>query len=139
VLFLEVSTLYPVSRLVKSIVEEKESKMKEVMEIMGLKPWVNSLAWSITAFALFFWVSVSSAFLCSSSFLPRSNRFLVFMYFFLFNLSEIPFCFLIATFFSKAKIAAIVGPVALFVSLLPRFIFLGTNAFEQTSKHDNKY
>ena len=30
------STLYPVSRLVKSVVEEKESKMKEVMKFMGI-------------------------------------------------------------------------------------------------------
>jgi ATP-binding cassette subfamily A (ABC1) protein 3 len=129
-----VSTLYPVSRLVKSAVEEKESKMKEIMEIMGLSSWVNNLAWFITAFVLFFWISLSSSFLCSTSFLPNSDSGLVFAYFFLFCMSEIPFCFLISVFFTRAKIAAIVGPVALFVALLPRFIFLGTNSYEQTSK-----
>ena len=35
-LVLIMSTLYPVSRLVKSVVEEKESKMKEVMKFMGI-------------------------------------------------------------------------------------------------------
>ena len=34
-LVLILSTLYPVSRLVKSVVEEKESKMKEVMNLIG--------------------------------------------------------------------------------------------------------
>jgi hypothetical protein len=40
-----VATLYPVSRLVKSVVEEKEGRMAELMAMMGLAPWVHSLAW----------------------------------------------------------------------------------------------
>jgi hypothetical protein len=42
-LILTMSMLYPVSRLIKALVEEKESKTKEVMKIMGLLDWVRLL------------------------------------------------------------------------------------------------
>lgn len=48
------STLYPVSRLVKTIVEEKETRMRELMLIMGLETWVHDLAWWLMSFLLFF-------------------------------------------------------------------------------------
>ena len=135
-LALTMSTLYPVSRLIKAIVEEKESQMKELMTIMGLYPWVHNISWCISAFILFFWIAASSTFISSNSFFPKSNKGLLFAYFFFFCMSEIAFCFIMSLFFDKSKIAAIVGPVALFAALLPRFIFIGTNSYEQAS---NKY
>jgi hypothetical protein len=49
------ASLYPLSSLVKSIVEEKESKMKELMFIMGMPEWIHNLSWFITALILFTW------------------------------------------------------------------------------------
>jgi len=43
------------------------------------------------------------------------------------------FGFFISAFFSRANLAAIVGPVALFVTLLPRWIFFGTNRYENVN------
>lgn len=128
--------MYPVSKLIKAVVEEKESKMREVMKIMGLRHWAHQVSWCITALVLFFWIAISTTFLCSVSFLPKSDPRLIFMFLFSFCLSEISFSFLIASFFSKAKLAAIVGPVFLFCSILPRYIFFGTNRYEeQQSKY----
>lgn len=132
-LALTMSTLYPVSRLIKTVVEEKECRMRELMEIMGLYRWANNLSWSVTAFVLFFWIAVTSTWISTTSFFPASNKSLIFAYYFLFCVSEIPFCFIVSVFFNKAKIAAIVGPVALFAALLPRFIFINTNAYEESS------
>lgn len=124
---LTMATLYPVSRLVKSLVEEKETRMREIMKIMGLLDYVHLLSWFITAFVLFFWIALSSSYVCSASFLKASNTVLVFAYFFLFAMSEITFCFFLSVFFSNAKLAAIAAPVLLFTTILPRFIFFSTN------------
>jgi len=130
------ATMYPVSKLIKAVVEEKESKMREVMKIMGLRNWAHQLSWSLTALVLFLWISLSTAYLCHVSFVPKSDFRLLFLFLFTFCLSEITFSFLIASFFSKAKLAAIVGPVCLFCSILPRYIFFGTNRYEeQQSKY----
>jgi magnesium-transporting ATPase (P-type) len=104
--------------------------MREVMKIMGLEDWAHQLSWFLTAFITFFWISLSTTILCHASFLPASSPSLLMMYFFTFCMSEVSFAFFISAFFSQAKLAAIIGPVALFCTLLPRFIFFGTNRYE---------
>lgn len=130
-LVMVMSTLYPVSKLTKSIVEEKETKMRELMMIMGLPEWVHRASWFLMAFVLFFWIAISSLFITSSTFLLKSDKTLLFFYFFFFCISEINFAFLLSVFFSNAKLAAIAGPVLLFAAILPRYIFLNTTNNEQ--------
>lgn len=98
---------------------------------MGLRDWAHQGAWFITAIILFFWIAISSTFIAHNSFLPKTDPFLLFLYFLTFALSEVTFSFLIASFFSKAKLASMVAPVILFASVLPRFIFYSSNPYEQ--------
>jgi ATP-binding cassette subfamily A (ABC1) protein 3 len=97
------------------------------MKIMGLKEWVHRSSWLLTSLLLFFWIALSTTWM-SHAFLPKSNQILLFFYFFLFGLSAIFLCFVIASFFSNAKRAAIVGPVTLESLLLPTYIFYSTNS-----------
>lgn len=127
---LTMATLYPVSRTVSKIVEEKETRMREIMKIMGLRGWVHQLSWLITASILFFWIALSTTYICTTSFLVSSNPVLIFSFFFLFTLSEVTFCMLLSVFFSNSKLAAIAAPVMLFVTILPRYIFFNTNSDE---------
>ena len=122
--------LYPMSRLVKAVVEEKESRMKETMLILGVKPWVHWMSWIVTAYVTFTVIAILVSYTISSTFLPNSDTTLMFMYIWLFCASVIGFSFFVASFFSKAKLAAIIGPVALFASLMPRWIFYGSNRYE---------
>jgi hypothetical protein len=43
------SFLFPVAMLIKNIVQEKESRQREMMYIAGLRPWLHCLAWWLTA------------------------------------------------------------------------------------------
>jgi len=124
---LVMSTMYPVSRLVKNIVEEKESRMREVMKIMGLVDWAHQLSWFFTGFCLFTWIALSTWYVTTQSFIKNSNKTIIFLYFFLFSVSEAMFAFLLSVFFSNSKIASICAPVALFVCILPRYIFFQSN------------
>ena len=107
--------------------------MREVMKIMGLNQTAHQLSWLFTAFIVFFWMSVSSTFIAHISFLPFTNLGILFVYFFLFHMSEITLCMLISVFFSNSKLAAIVGPVVLFVTILPKYIFFGSNSNEAST------
>lgn len=110
--------------------------MRELMRIMGMTEIAYKASWFITAFITFVWVSATITWVVSTTFLPNSTPSLLFVYFFLFTMSLITFSCLIATFFSKAKLAAIVGPVALFAALMPRYIFYGSNRYEaEASKY----
>jgi hypothetical protein len=41
------SILYPISRLIKGLVEDKESRMKETQKMMGLFQWVFMASWFV--------------------------------------------------------------------------------------------
>lgn len=129
-LLLVMSTVYPFSRLIKSIVEEKETKMRELMMIMGLPQWVLRASWTITGFVGFTWLAFTQYVVCAASFWHRSNSFLLFLFLLLFALSEMTFALLLSVFFSKSKLAAIAGPVMLFASIMPRYIFINTTSNE---------
>eukprot|EP00899_Mesostigma_viride_P015099 jgi/Mesvir1/23590/Mv18280-RA.1 len=122
------STVYPLGVFIKSLVEEKESRAKETMKIMGLKGWVYLATWPITYGVIFTLISLFSAVLLSASIFPRSNPLVLFLLLLLFTLSEIPFGYLVSVFFSKAKLAAIVGPLMQFAAIMPRYIFFRSSS-----------
>ena len=104
--------------------------MRELMKIMGLNQFVHQCSWFFTSFLLFLWISITTTYIAHISFLPNTNIYILFLYFFLFNLSEITLCFLISVFFLNSKLAAIVGPVVLFVTVLPKYTFYGSSPNE---------
>ena len=127
--------LYPTSRTIKSMVEEKECRMKETLFILGVRPWAHWLSWVVTTSIIFFVIAILVTVTLSTNVLMHSSPAYLFTFIGLFSTATIGFCFVIASFFSRAKLAAIVGPMALFATLLPRFIFFGSNRYEAiTSK-----
>ncbi|OAE27724.1 hypothetical protein AXG93_4193s1240 [Marchantia polymorpha subsp. ruderalis] len=122
------STLYPLAMLVKALVEEKETRAKETMRIMGLKPWVFNLSWLSTYLVTFFLISVSVSVVLKLTYFPKSDIGVVFTLFYLFTASLIPFGFFLSVFFSKSKLAAIVAPFVHFAAIMPRYIFFRSNS-----------
>lgn len=125
--------LYPTSRLIKSIVEEKETRMRETLLILGLRGWANWIAWMLTSAVVFSIITASVSLTLSTTVLLYSDPWYIFCFIGLFSSATVGFSFTIAAFFGQAKLASIVGPIALFVTLLPRFIFFGANRFEATT------
>ena len=123
-LALTMTILYPVSRLVKTLVEEKESKMRELMSIHGTSAYCYNSGHYIVALLTFLWIAFTMA-IFSKLFFVASNIVLLFIYYFLFVLSVVHFSFILVSFFNNSKLAAIVAPVVLFVGVLPRYIFFG--------------
>jgi len=117
------ATLYPVSRLIKSIVEERETRMKETLLIMGCKRWVIPASWILTYIAIFTVIAGLLTWMLGGSVFSFSDNTLLFLFFWLFFLSLISMGFLLASLFNRAKLAGIVGPLVLFAAVMPRYIF----------------
>ena len=123
--------LLPVALLTKSVVVEKEQRLKQTMRIMGLRDPVLYGSWWLSAIVEFFCITV----LCTimlKLFLVKSSVFAVFVYVAVFSLGAIAFAFLLSVFFSSGVLSAVVGPVAFFAALLPRYLFFGANQYERT-------
>ncbi|KAK9829531.1 hypothetical protein WJX72_006343 [[Myrmecia] bisecta] len=115
--------VFPLSMLVRGVVEEKETRARETMMIMGLRPWVLSTAWALTYGVIFCFVAASVTLTCCLSFLPSTSPGLLFTLLLAFSASELAFGLMVASIFSNAKIAGIVAPLAHFAALMPRYIF----------------
>ncbi|XP_031487931.1 ABC transporter A family member 1 isoform X2 [Nymphaea colorata] len=113
--------LYPVSRLISYSVSEKEQRVREGLQMMGLRDNIFYLSWFITYTAQF---AVSAAIItcCTMTTLFHySDKTVVFTYFFLFGLSAIMLSFLISTFFSRAKTAVAVGTLTFLGVFFPYY------------------
>eukprot|EP01031_Cornospumella_fuschlensis_P022275 gene22275-27238_t len=120
-IFYMLSFLYPVSRIIRSLVLEKEMRIKEGMKMMGLPDIVYNSSWLITTVLQMTVVSILITLITATSVFEYSNKLLVFIYFESFSLAVIMMCFLLATFFSRSKAASLLGPMIFFASFFPYY------------------
>src|ERR1700682_2825943 len=125
------SLLYPISRLLKALVEEKESRMNETMFIMGLRRSSYLLSHLFTNVILFTIIAVISSGIMKISVFSHTTLSLIFVYYWLFVMSMIPFTYMLSTFFNRAKLAGIVGPIIVFATVMPRFAFFTSDINDQ--------
>lgn len=120
-IFYMLSFLYPVSRIVRGLVIEKENKIKEGMKMMGLTDFAYNTSWLITTLLQMTLVSLLITLVTATTVFEYSNKFFVFMYFLIFSFAVINMCFLMATFFSRSKVASLMGPMIFFASFFPYY------------------
>ena len=125
-MFLAMAFLFPVSRLIKNLVEEKETRMKQTLFILGVKPWAHWLSWVVFNVGFFFFVSALLTVLLGARIAQNSDKTILFGFVMTFSLCVLSFAFFVSSFFSRAKLASILGPLLFFGTLLPRYVFLGT-------------
>ncbi|KAG5510488.1 hypothetical protein GH5_06688 [Leishmania sp. Ghana 2012 LV757] len=125
---LVLSFLYPVAQLTKKIVLEKELRIREAMLIMGLSNTSLYLAW-LVIYALQYLVEcIVIVILLKLTFVPSSDAYVLFITFYLFALSTIPLSGLIASFFSKARLASMLAPLIFFALSVPTFAFTSASS-----------
>jgi ATP-binding cassette, subfamily A (ABC1), member 3 len=120
-IFYMLSFLYPVSRIIRALVIEKETRVKEGMRMMGLTEFAYNLSWLITTTIQMSLVSLLIVLVTSTTVFEYSDKILVFLYFFAFSLAVINMCFLMAPFFSRSKVASLMGPMLFFASFFPYY------------------
>jgi len=119
--FLVIGFVYPVSRLIRGLVLEKEMKMREGMKMMGLSDAALFGSWLVT-YAIF-WAVLSGLITAVSgkTIFKGSDKGNVWALFFLFGLSSTTFSYLISVFFSRAKTASSLGIVIFIAAYFPTF------------------
>ncbi|XP_059350163.1 phospholipid-transporting ATPase ABCA1-like [Daphnia carinata] len=126
-LFMVLSFVYTCAMIVKSIVREKERRLKETMKTMGLGNGVHWMAWFIDSMS-FMLIScvLLSMILVFGRVLENSNFLVVFIFVLSFSIATVCFSFLVSTFFSRANLAAACGGFFFFACFLP-YNFLNLN------------
>ncbi|NXA12997.1 ABCA4 protein, partial [Sapayoa aenigma] len=122
-IFMVLAWVYSVSMTVKSIVLEKEMRLKEAMKNRGVTNGVIWCTWFLDSFLMM----ATSTFLLTALIvrgrvLHYSNPLLFFVFLLTFTTATIMQCFLFSTFFSKANLAAACSGVVYFTLYLPHIV-----------------
>lgn len=112
--FMFLMFIVPVYRLAYRIVNEKETRARESMKMMGLTDTSYWLSWLAYYACVVFGISLISTFILAS--LAKSDSLLVFLLFFIFGLSLFGYAVIIQSLFNKASTAAGVTATVYFVS-----------------------
>ncbi|GBG28748.1 ABC transporter ATP-binding protein [Hondaea fermentalgiana] len=111
--------LYPVSLILEGLVRERETRVDEMLKIMGVTETLIITSWYITYVVIFLLLSIIITGLCSIM-LPVSassqgGSFILFLLFFFYGIAIISLCFTMSTFFTRARTASYVGVVLYFM------------------------
>ena len=94
-----------------------------VVQVMGLTNSVHWLAWFITSIIMMMITTVLLVLVLKfGDILQYSDPSVIFVFFFVFTISTVMFCFLISVFFSRANVAAACGGLIYLTSYLPYVI-----------------
>ncbi|GAB0192959.1 retinal-specific phospholipid-transporting ATPase ABCA4 [Grus japonensis] len=122
-IFMVLAWIYSVSMTVKSIVLEKEMRLKEAMKNRGITNGVIWCTWFLDSFVM---MAVSTflltALIMCGQVLHYSSPLLFFLFLLTFTTATIMQCFLFSTFFSKANLAAACSGVLYFTLYLPHVV-----------------
>ncbi|XP_035980943.1 retinal-specific phospholipid-transporting ATPase ABCA4 isoform X2 [Fundulus heteroclitus] len=119
-IFMVLAWVYSVSMIVKSIVLEKELRLKETLKTIGV---TNGVIWSTWFIDSFFMMGTSTALLTAiimgGRVLNYSNPVILFLFLLSFTTATIMQCFLLSVFFNQANLAAACCGIIYFTLYLP--------------------
>lgn len=118
---LTLSFLYPFSQMTKRLILEKELRIRESMCIMGLKRSSLWLNFFLVSFLEYLLICILLTVLLCAVVATRSSSFIIFLILLVYTLTLIPLSGLLSTFFSRARMAALMSPLIYFVLSMPIF------------------
>ena len=113
--------LYGLSRTLSQIVEEKEAKVREAMLIMGLPITAFYASWLVSQMVVNLLATLGSTIVLKLTLFQSVDFVIMWVVAYAFSLNVMAISMLISVFFSKPRIAAIVGPLIMFVSVVPYY------------------
>ncbi|XP_047137876.1 phospholipid-transporting ATPase ABCA3 isoform X1 [Hydra vulgaris] len=126
---------YTAVTIIKELVAEKESRLKESMKMMGLANWLHWLSWFIKNFL--FWlctIILLTILLKGGKVFPNSNGLFIFVFLLLYILASIATLFFVSVLFSNAVRGMLFGALLWFASLAPYLSFSDDQSFKTLSR-----
>ena len=112
--------MYSVFSIIATLVEEKETRVRELLRMMSVQTPSLVLSWYITYGAVFlglnFLLTTSSTIGWGVGVFASTSSSVIFVFFFLFSMSSIGYAYMVHTFFDQAKTGGVVGMLGFFSS-----------------------
>lgn len=123
-LMIVLSFIFTAANIIRELTFEKEKRLREAMRILGVSDKLHWLAHFIWQFVFLFFTSiVIAAILVGGKVVENSTFGFTLLFFLVFGLSVILFCFAMSSFFSTASVATAFGTLLFFLFFVP-FLFV---------------
>ncbi len=104
------SWLFPVAMATRALVQEKESRQKEFMKMMGVSGGLLQLSWFLYSMMTLLLSIVGMIILLKAfELLPKTNSFLLFLFLTEFAMATLSYSFFLSAFFNSANLAACIS------------------------------
>jgi ATP-binding cassette subfamily A (ABC1) protein 3 len=123
-LLMIMTLLYPISNVIRALVQEKETKIREGMAMMSMSYGALWLSWLFNFLCLFLPLSILLTIVGQTLFV-YSEGIYIFFYFFVFFNSAVSYAILISVLINRTFTAAIVGCLVFFGGF---FVYVGMSA-----------
>lgn len=129
-LMIFISYLYPSTNNIELMVVEKETQLRETMNIMGIRSWLNWSAWYIKImFSLTTTATLETILLClpcnsntQSSVFWKSDAAPVWIYFLTYSVACGMFCLMMSSFFNTSGMCNTITALVWFVFFIPYLV-----------------
>uniref|UniRef100_A0A4W2CL05 ATP binding cassette subfamily A member 12 n=1 Tax=Bos indicus x Bos taurus TaxID=30522 RepID=A0A4W2CL05_BOBOX len=114
-----------IAAFVKKLVYEKDLRLHEYMKMMGVNSCSHFFAWLIESVAfLLITIGILIIILKFGNILPKTNGFILFLYFSDYSFSVIAMSYLISAFFNSTNIAALIGSLIYIIAFFPFIVLI---------------
>ncbi|XP_037705635.1 ATP-binding cassette sub-family A member 12 [Choloepus didactylus] len=114
-----------IAAFVKKLVYEKDLRLHEYMKMMGVNSCSHFFAWLIESIGfLLVTIIILIIILKFGNILPKTNGFILFLYFSDYSFSVISMSYLISVFFNSTNIAALIGSLIYIIAFFPFIVLI---------------
>ncbi|VTJ80837.1 Hypothetical predicted protein [Marmota monax] len=114
-----------IAAFVKKLVYEKDLRLHEYMKMMGVNSCSHFFAWLIESVGfLLVTIIILIIILKFGNILPKTNGFILFLYFSDYSFSVIAMSYLISVFFNNTNIAALIGSLIYVIAFFPFIVLI---------------
>ncbi|XP_028924307.2 ATP-binding cassette sub-family A member 12 [Ornithorhynchus anatinus] len=114
-----------IAAFVKKLVYEKDLRLHEYMKMMGVNSCSHFFAWLVESVGfLLVTIIILIVILKFGNILPKTNGFILFLYFTDYSFSVIAMSYLISVFFNNTNIAALIGSLIYIITFFPFIVLI---------------
>ncbi|XP_074154864.1 glucosylceramide transporter ABCA12 [Sminthopsis crassicaudata] len=114
-----------IAAFVKKLVYEKDLRLHEYMKMMGVNSCSHFFAWLLESIGfLLVTIIILISILKFGNILPKTNGFILFLYFSDYSFSVIAMSYLISVFFNNTNIAALIGSLIYIIAFFPFIVLI---------------
>ncbi|KAJ7372889.1 hypothetical protein OS493_016818 [Desmophyllum pertusum] len=133
-LLVTLGLMYSSMTIIKELVMEKQNRLKESMKMMGLANWIHWSAWFTKNLLFLLITGIVMVIVLKVLVFTHSDGSVIFVFFLLYLIATILFCFCVSVFFSRPVLGMLFGALIWIATLVPYFVIFDDDKYRSLTR-----